>query len=120
MANPIEVLLKEKRRFKPPKDFATRAVAQANIYKEAQANPDPLLGEGSQGARLVAQTSWTHGPSLAATSGGSGTPSPPARAPSSTKTPRPASRPGPEHEPDHPADPPSSVAGAQSRAAPIR
>jgi acetyl-CoA synthetase len=39
MANPIEVLLKEKRTFKPPKDFARRAVAQAKIYKEAQANP---------------------------------------------------------------------------------
>jgi acetyl-CoA synthetase len=39
MANPIEVLLKEKRTFKPPKEFARQAVAQAKIHKEAQANP---------------------------------------------------------------------------------
>ena len=39
MANPIEVLLKEKRTFKPPKEFARQAVAQPKIHKEAQANP---------------------------------------------------------------------------------
>ncbi|PYN05646.1 MAG: acetyl-coenzyme A synthetase, partial [Candidatus Rokuibacteriota bacterium] len=35
MANPIEVLLKEKRTFKPPKAFAAHAVAQPRIYKDA-------------------------------------------------------------------------------------
>jgi acetyl-CoA synthetase len=35
MANPIEVLLKEKRTFKPPKAFAAQAVAQPRIYKDA-------------------------------------------------------------------------------------
>ena len=35
MANPIEVLLKEKRTFKPPKAFAALAVAQPRIYKDA-------------------------------------------------------------------------------------
>lgn len=39
MANPIEVLLQEKRTFKPPEEFARQAVAQAKIHKEAQANP---------------------------------------------------------------------------------
>jgi acetyl-CoA synthetase len=36
MANPFEALLKEKRTFKPPKDFARRAVAQPRIYTEAR------------------------------------------------------------------------------------
>ena len=35
MANPIEVLLKEKRTFKPPREFAKRAVAPPGIYKDA-------------------------------------------------------------------------------------
>ncbi len=39
MANPIEVLLKEKRTFKPPKAFAKRAVAKATLYRRARANP---------------------------------------------------------------------------------
>jgi acetyl-CoA synthetase len=39
MANPIEVLLKEKRTFKPPKAFAKRAVAKATLYRSARANP---------------------------------------------------------------------------------
>jgi acetyl-CoA synthetase len=39
MANPIEVLLKEKRTFKPSREFVKRAVAKPSVYKEAQANP---------------------------------------------------------------------------------
>jgi acetyl-CoA synthetase len=39
MANAIEVLLKEKRTFKPSREFVKRAVARPSVYKEAQANP---------------------------------------------------------------------------------
>jgi acetyl-CoA synthetase len=39
-ATPIEALLKEKRKFVPPKAFARRAVAnKASVYKEAAKNP---------------------------------------------------------------------------------
>ena len=39
-STPIEALLKEKRKFPPPKEFAKRAnVSKASIYKEAARNP---------------------------------------------------------------------------------
>ena len=38
---PIEVLLRERRKFPPPKAFAKRAVAnKASIYAQAQKNPE--------------------------------------------------------------------------------